>query len=65
MNVIEDARAEFERQARELLRELEDMPEGLRRAAIESELGRFSHPRYAKTSGAAVDILRAALDRID
>lgn len=61
MNVIEDARAEFERQARELVAELEDYPESLRRSAIESEIGRFMDPRYAKTSGAAVDILRAAL----
>jgi hypothetical protein len=60
-NVIEDARAEFERQTRQLIRDLEDQPPIIREQAIRAEMQRFSHERYNLTRGAVLDLLRAAL----
>lgn len=61
MSVIEDARAEFERQARQLVEDVKDQPPIVREQAIRNEMQRFSQERYNLTRGATLDILRAAL----
>lgn len=61
MSVIEDARAEFERQARELIATVAEYPDAIREQAILAEIKRFEGDRYNLTRGASVDILRAAL----
>jgi hypothetical protein len=60
-NVIEDARAEFERQTRQLIRDLEGQPDIVREQVIRAEMRRFSRERYNLTRGAVLDLLRAAL----
>jgi cell fate (sporulation/competence/biofilm development) regulator YlbF (YheA/YmcA/DUF963 family) len=63
MTVIDDAIAAFEEQARELVREVADLPEMERIAAIEAEIERYSEHRYLFTNERALDVLRSAKAR--
>lgn len=60
-DVKADARAEFARQARELVASVEGRPDHERQNAIGDALDRFAAPRYALVADEALAILHAAL----
>jgi predicted NAD/FAD-binding protein len=61
VSVVEDARAEFARQAREIVARADDMPEAEYVAELEAARQRFEQPRYALVADQALEILRDAL----